>query len=125
MNPFSTESTIGSDGLTGNEFPIGRLLIDKVPDSTADVPSNATRSHANPARVATMAVVATVLGAMVTDTGSKGINPIWVSMASNIADGANNYAADFIEPVEFKWTKRRHRIRMAVKQYSEETHADY
>lgn len=124
MSPFSTESTIGSDGLTGSEFPVGQLVINKEPDSTADMPSNTPRSQVSSARIATMAV-ATVLGAMVTEAGSDRVDPIWVSMASTIADGANNYAADFIEPVEFKWSKRRHRIRMAVKQYSEETHADY
>jgi hypothetical protein len=34
-------------------------------------------------------------------------------------------SAESYEPAEFAWSKPRHRIRLAAKEFSEETHADY
>jgi predicted DNA-binding antitoxin AbrB/MazE fold protein len=43
----------------------------------------------------------------------------------NAVDSRGTPVADFLEPVQFDWTEAGYEARRALKQYSEETHANH
>lgn len=72
------------------------------------------------------AAVVTAVGTSIADRQcSQRIHPVWSSLLQQHRDYGDEQVADFFEPVRFSWSKQRYRVRVAARQYSRETHADY
>lgn len=73
-----------------------------------------------------LAAVLTAVGTSIADRNcSQRIHPVWSSLVQQHRDYRDEQVADFFEPVRFTWNERRYRVRVAARQYSRETHADY
>lgn len=129
MNAFPTDGLglecVGVDRLT-------RQLESafQQPASTSELldPASACFNQPNvlgPFRSAMAAVVTAFGMSIVKSYDSQHIHPVWESFAWQTCEDREEEKTSFFEPVRFNWDKKRHRIRVAARNYSKRTHADY
>lgn len=128
MNRFQTEGLdLNTEQLTN------RLATSFQPQQLEDtsevidpsMPPSAPATTFGPVRSMVAAVVTAFGSTLVDPNNSQGIDPVLMSLVRQVREDREEELANFFEPVQFNWSKQRYRIRVAAREFSQHTYADY